>query len=236
MRAATTAPTLMDHHARADELPRVSTRVGVIGDIHTEFEALAWALSVLAAEKVELVLATGDVSDGPYHGDGVNRACEILEQAGVVTVLGNHDRWLLDNTMRDFPDATELDELDKHAREYLKALPPTREVDTPHGRLLLCHGLGPDDMATLYPHDRGPDLTGNAALQELLRAGSYRYVVGGHTHRRMVRTIDNVTFINAGAIKETREPCCLVLDFALGEARFHDLVKGETVAGPTFPL
>jgi putative phosphoesterase len=226
----------MDHETRADDAPRVSARVGVIGDIHTEFEALAWALSVLSAQKVELVLATGDVSDGPYHGEGVNRACEILQRANVVTVLGNHDRWLLDNTMRDFPDATELDELDKNAREYLKSLPATREIETPQGRLLLCHGLGPDDMATLYPHDRGPDLANNTALQELLRTGSFRYVVGGHTHRRMVRKIDEITFVNAGAIKETREPCCLVLDFATGVAQFYDYVKGRTVEGPAFTL
>jgi predicted phosphodiesterase len=226
----------MEKDTRVDDLPRVSARVGIIGDIHTEFETLAWALSVLDAQKVELVLATGDVSDGPYHGEGVNRACKILREAGVITVLGNHDRWLLDNTMRDFPDATELDELDADARAYLRSLPPTREIETPHGRLLLCHGLGTDDMATLFPHDRGPELSGNAALHELLRSKSYRYVVGGHTHRRMVRTIEGVTFVNAGAIKETREPCCLVLDFEAGVAQFHDNVKGKTVEGPRFPL
>jgi predicted phosphodiesterase len=226
----------MEHETRVDQVLRVRSRAGVIGDIHTEFETLAWALSVLSAEHVELALATGDVSDGPYHGEGVNRACELLREAGVAAVLGNHDRWLLDNTMRDFPNATDLDEIDAAARGYLRDLPSTREVETPHGRLLLCHGLGPDDMATLYPHDRGPELTGNAALQDLLKAGRYRYVVGGHTHKRMVRTIDGMTFINAGAIKETREPCCLVLDFEANVAQYYDYVKGKTVKGPSFPL
>lgn len=226
----------MDNAGRALDVPRVSTRLGVIGDIHTEFEALEWALSELSAQKVELVLATGDVSDGPQHAEGVNRAVEMLQQAGVMMVLGNHDRWLLDNHMRDFPNATELDELDANARSYLRNLPTMREVDTPHGRLLLCHGVGPDDMATLYPYDRGPALSNNVPLQELLRARRYRYVVGGHTHRRMVREIDDVMFINAGAIKETREPCCLVLDFAARAAQFHDLVKGKTAAGPKFSL
>lgn len=226
----------MDHDSRVAEVPRVRARAGVIGDIHTEFEALQWALSVFEAEHVDLVLATGDVSDGPYHGEGVNRAVEILQNAGVVAVLGNHDRWMLDNTMRDFPNATELDELDTNARTYLRGLPATREIETPNGRLLLCHGLGSDDMATLYPYDRGPELAGNATLQELLREKRYRYVVGGHTHRRMVRVIDDVTFVNAGAIKETREPCCLVLDFEQGVAQFHDYVKGETTRGPKFGL
>lgn len=226
----------MDKDTRADDARRVYSRIGVIGDIHTEVDTLSWALTVLAGERVECVLATGDISDGPYHSQGVDRACEILRDAGVLTVLGNHDRWMLDSAMRDFPNATFVDEIGPEAREYLRSLPGTREFTTPRGQVLLCHGLGTDDMATLYPYDRGSELADNAALQELLRTGRYRYVIGGHTHRRMVRAIDNVTFINAGAIKETREPCCLVLDFAAGTAQFHDCVKGQTVLGPKFPL
>jgi hypothetical protein len=52
----------------------------------------------------------------------------------------------------------------------------------------------------------------------------------------MVRQIDDVMFINAGAIKETREPCCLVLDFAARAAQFHDFVAGMTAPGPKFAL
>jgi len=221
---------------RAQSVARVHARVGVIGDIHTEYDTLAWALGVLSGLTVELILATGDIADGPYHAEGVNRACQMLREANVVAVLGNHDRWLLDSAMRDFPNATFLEEVDAASREYLRGLPAVRELETDHGLLLLCHGLGPDDMAALYPHDRGPELSGNAALQDLLRAGRYRYVVGGHTHRRMVRTIDQTTFINAGAIQETREPCCLLLDFEASTAQYFDNVRGKTVAGPQFRL
>jgi predicted phosphodiesterase len=91
-------------------------------------------------------------------------------------------------------------------------------------------------MGALYPHDRGPELTNNAALQAILRERRHRYVVGGHTHRRMVRAIEGITFINAGAIKETRDPCCLVLDFETATAQFYDYVSGETTQGPTFSL
>lgn len=226
----------MDDTPRADPLLRVRARAGVIGDIHTETDTLSWALSVLSAEGAEHIFATGDIADGPQHGEGVNRACRLLRDGNVQTVLGNHDRWLLDSAMRDFPDATFLDELDAAARDYLRNLPATREVETPHGLLLLCHGLGPDDMATLYPHDRGAELSANAPLQALLLAGRYRYVVGGHTHRRMVRKIDETTFINAGAIRETREPCCLLLDFEAGVAQYFDYVGGNTVTGPQFKL
>lgn len=226
----------MDNALRPDRPLPVAARLGVIGDIHTEIEILEWALDVLRRENVEAVLSTGDIADGPQDAQGVMRCCRRLREHGVLTVLGNHDRWLLDSAMRDFPDATFLDEIDEETRTFLRQLPSTREFQTPQGLLLLNHGLGGDDMAVLYPHDRGPDLANNAALQALLREGRHRFVVGGHTHRRMVRRIDAVTFINAGALGVTREPCCVVLDFEQGTAQFHDYVRGQTALGPVFPL
>jgi predicted phosphodiesterase len=198
----------------------------VIGDIHTEAEVLAWALRVLEQRGVERILATGDIADGPYHAEGVIKACKLLQAANVLTVQGNHDRWLLDNDRRDFPEATFLEELDAPTRAYLQGLPRSVEIATPLGMLLFGHGLGDDDMATFYPHDHGPALTSNAALQELLsRQHEYRFVLSGHTHRRMVRTLNGITFINAGAIKAAREPCCLVLDFVKRRASFIDYVE-----------
>jgi predicted phosphodiesterase len=210
----------------------------VIGDIHTEAEVLAWALHVLEQRGVERILATGDIADGPHHAEGVIKACELLQAANVLTVQGNHDRWLLDNERRDFPDATFLEELTAPTHAYLQALPRSVEIATPLGLMLFGHGLGENDMATLYPHDHGPALTSNAPLQQLLqRHAKYRFVLAGHTHHRMVRTLNGITFINAGAIKATREPCCLVLDFVKRSASFIDYVEdGPDKPGPEYEL
>ena len=222
-----TPPRLVVHH-----------RVGVIGDIHTEADVLAWAIDVLRGQDVEVILATGDLADGPHHGAGVVRACRLLREANAITVQGNHDRWLLDNDQRDFPDATFLDEIDAESRKYLQGLPVSVEIVTPLGLMLFGHGLGDDDMATLYPYDHGPALTKNSALQSLLGQAHYRLVLGGHTHRRMVRKLSGVTFINPGAIMATREPCCLVLDFRERKAKFFDHAPSTagTTPGPVFDL
>jgi putative phosphoesterase len=213
------------------------SRLGVIGDIHTEAEVLAWALDVLHEQGVERILCTGDVADGPHHAEGVMQACKLLHAANVLTVQGNHDRWLLDNDRRDFPDATFLEEVDAPTRAYLQALPRSIEIPTPLGVMLFAHGLGEDDMAGLYPHDHGPALTSNAPLQNLIEQGRYPIVLSGHTHRRMVRKLDGITFINAGAIKATREPCCLLLDFARRRAEFFDYVEdGASRPGPEYEL
>jgi predicted phosphodiesterase len=119
----------------------------------------------------------------------------------------------------------------------LSALPITIEIVTPRGLMLLGHGLGADDMATLQPHDHGLALTHNKVLQKLVHDGRYKLVLGGHTHRRMVRSIDGLTFINAGSIATQAEACCSVIDFAKGRVEFYDLgADGSTHLGPEFPF
>lgn len=217
--------------------PGVYSRIGVVGDIHTAVDRLAWALGVLREQGVELICATGDIVDGPYNAAAIARACELLQEAKALTVLGNHDRWLLDHAHRDLEGATFPEDVDRATRSYLQGLPTSAELHTAHGLMLLGHGLGSDDMGTLYPYDHGPALRNNAMLQRLISHGRYRYVVSGHTHARMVRQLGEIMFINAGAIEETREPCCLVLDFARESAQFFDWQRGDgTTLGPSYTL
>ncbi|HEX2676344.1 MAG TPA: metallophosphoesterase family protein [Polyangiales bacterium] len=212
-------------------------RIGVIGDIHTEVDVLRWALDTLRAQDVELILATGDIADGPQHESGVEDCCKLLREQRVHVVSGNHDRWMLDNDMRTLPDATTASELDAGTREFLRSLPSSIEVETPLGLMLFGHGLGGDDMATLFPHDRGVALRDNSVLQTILDLKRYKLLCHGHTHQRMVRIVDDVIAINAGALLRKREPCCLVLDFEARKARFLDYGEGGKIeAGPELPL
>lgn len=212
------------------------TRIGVIGDIHTRADRLAWALAVLRHHEVECVLATGDMVDGPQP-EAITRVCELLQEHHVISVLGNHDRWLLDKQHRDLTEATYPEEISESTRAYLQSLPHSVELHTLSGRLLLGHGLGSNDMTCLYPYDHGPALQNNTTLQSILHSEHYRFVISGHTHLRMVREIAGVTFINAGALHYTREPCCLLLDLQHKLAQFFDCADDTGVQrGPTHLL
>lgn len=196
-------------HAR----PIVVRKVGLIGDVHTERASLTAALAALSDQGVDRVLCTGDVADGPGDTSDVEACCTLLRQAGVVTVCGNHDRWLLDGEMRDLADATRSDEVSPDVVAFLRALPASVELETPAGLALLCHGLGADDMAQVSPFDHGRALEDNAPLQELLAAGRYRYLLNGHSHKPMVRTLGGLTVINAGTLLRDHAPCCAAIDF-----------------------
>jgi len=200
-------------------------RAGIIGDIHCEVVRLKRVIEHFRSVGVDAVLAVGDLADGP--GD-LTEACAVLQGADALVVAGNHDRWLLAGEMRDLPDATRLETVTPEARRYLSALPKTRLLESGRGSVLLCHGLGEDDMASVRPDDDCEALLANAAFVKLHRARSARYVVNGHSHRPMLRTIDGLTILNAGTLHPKHRPICSVADFDQGEVQVYDL-RGNDV-------
>jgi predicted MPP superfamily phosphohydrolase len=119
-------------------------RVAVIGDIHAEDALLGAALESISRDLgVDAIACTGDVVDGR---GSVARCCALLRQYNVTCVRGNHDRWVFSGLLRDCAGATRLEDLSETEREFLSALPPTRDLVTPCGTLLLCHGIGSADL------------------------------------------------------------------------------------------
>ena len=110
--------TLQTSHNQESAAPL--RRVGLIGDVHGEHERLAAALEWFAGEGVDSIVCTGDIADGVGC---INLCCELLQQAGVVTVSGNHDRWLLRDRVRHVPDAHQLTDLNDASRNFLERLP-----------------------------------------------------------------------------------------------------------------
>jgi len=200
--------------------------------VHTEADALARAIEHLRGAGVERIVCTGDLADGPGDTDDVARCCELLADNDVLTVCGNHDRWVHAHEMRDLDDATDPDDLEAEVLERLGVLPATAELPTPIGTLLLCHGMGPDDMAGVQPFDHGPALSSNAALQKVLRTRRHAIVVAGHTHRAMVRTIDGTIFVNAGTLHREFRPCFGFIDFDDSSVEFVELGP-DWATGPT---
>jgi len=210
------------------EEPAGLARIGLIGDVHTEDAALDRALQHLSRLSVDHVVCTGDLPDGHGNATAVEHCCELLREADVTLVSGNHDRWLLDEEMRDLPDATDPHDLDQADRDFLASLPATVDLPTVAGPLLLCHGIGGDDMAVVRPDDRGYAVASNAALQAMLSPRRHRFVVHGHSHRPVVLTIEGLTLINAGTLHRDHGPCFAVADFREGFVQFYDMEGGET--------
>ena len=184
-------------------------RLGVIGDVHCEAEALQRVLDALDSMNVERALCVGDIVDGLGDADAT---LGLLEARGVQCVAGNHERWFLSGEQRSLENATL--EISDASRAFLEALPRTRRYSTLAGEALLCHGVGEDDEAWLLPDTRGYALQDMPTLRELMLDDDVQFMIGGHTHRRMVRVFPGLTVLNAGTIHRKDEQSFLVLDFA----------------------
>lgn len=214
-------------------------RFGIIGDVHTEADALQQALSWLRTQDVDQILCTGDIADGPGDAEDVARCCALLSDYGVQTICGNHDRWVTSGEMRELEDATDGADLDPETRDYLICLPATQSFDTIAGKMLLCHGTGNDDMRGVKPFDRGAALVNNTELQRLIDEAEYSLIIAGHTHMRMARRVGGMTIVNAGTLHPDFSPCFCVLDLAqmqvdyLGFDEDGEVVALKTMAVPT---
>ncbi len=206
------------------------SRIGIIGDVHGEAARLASALEFLRGLNVERILCVGDIADGKGWPEA-NACCQSLRAFDVATVRGNHDRWLVNHEMRELEGAVSPAAIGQENVDWLRALPLTLSFETTRGPLLLCHGVGENDMNKLKPDDYGYALECNDELQTLI-AADIRFAVGGHTHARMVRRFGALTFINAGALPDWSDPCFALADFDAGAVEFYGF-EGEQVAGLT---
>ncbi len=200
--------------------PYPLSRIGLIGDVHGQAERLKTVIVYLQGQGVDALVCTGDITDG--FGD-VDRCCDLLQAAQVITVLGNHDRWCINNELRNRAECTIFENLSPSSQAFLSQLPTQIELQTPQGLALLCHGLGENDMGKLMPRDGSQAIDNNQALQTLLQAQRYRYLLNGHSHYRMVKPVGDLTVINGGTLRRGHEPGFLHLDFTQGLAQPYDL-------------
>ena len=209
---------------RAPGAPLV--RVGVIGDVHAEHHRLEKVLDWLAGQNVDAIICTGDLADGRGC---IDRTCALLDNAGAIAVAGNHDRWLLQDRVRHLPDAHRLDAIDDRTVEYLRTLPTSVTLQTAAGSLMLCHGVGENDLAKIWPGtDRSP-IERSARLDEIIAAGCIRFLVNGHLHFRVMIDFENLLVLNAGTLKGGYAGVS-VMDFAAdGVASFAVTDEGPPV-------
>lgn len=192
----------------------------MIGDVHGESALLAGALNAL--QGLDAILCVGDIVDGPLDAtdaSGVERCIELLKSHDVRCVAGNHERWFLAGKERHRKGATQS--LSPEAQAFIAGLPATSAFDTPAGGLLLCHGVGDDDMAALFPETRGFGLQALWTLPELQRDGYLQIMIGGHTHVPMVRSFPGLSVLNPGTLCASEEPRVLEVNLDAMVLHWH---------------
>lgn len=166
-------------------------RIGIVSDIHAAPKALRRALEDMPA--VDRLLCAGDaISEYAFCAATV----ELLQQANVQCIQGNHERVLfgganpryLQTCQAEFPAAL---------LDVLATAPMSLEFAAAGARILMVHG-SPWQPFTEYIMPRSPQLSRFAQLP-------YDYVILGHTHVPMVQPVHGVTVINPGSCSQPRD-------------------------------
>jgi putative phosphoesterase len=204
-----------------DATKRQVSRIGILGDVHGDATRLEVCLTFLQSRvSVDKLLCTGDVVN--LEAD-TEACCQMLQDAEVTVVRGNHDRWFMQNLAFYLPEDLGPAAVSLRSRTLIASLPTVVQIESPAGPVLLCHGLGENDMAGVYPQDDESALNSNLPLWKLSASEAYRWVINGHTHRRMVRKIDGLTLINPGTVCADPTSGFCVADFAALTVQFYYL-------------
>ncbi len=185
------------------------TKIGIIGDVHAEHEHLDTAIQHLKALDAEIIICTGDIADGTGNLD---RCVELLQTHNVVTVRGNHDRWLLTDKVRHVANAHVRQHIAPASLDYLAGLPTQHYLPTVAGNLLLCHGMADNDLQKIWPGTERMPAERCHRLDEIIASDQVSFVVNGHVHYRTLIHFSNLLLINAGTLKRVHQPGFGLLD------------------------
>jgi putative phosphoesterase len=173
----------------------------ILSDIHGIAPALKAVLAFEAQHPSDVLIVAGDTAAGPQP----NEVVEILRQHQdrLVAISGNGDREIIE--VRDGKDTEGVNPIFAWAAQviteenldWLRALPPTAELDLAHlGRVHICHATPQNDLDIVLVDTRIERW--NEVFADL--AEEARTVVLGHTHMPFQRLVAGRRVINPGSI------------------------------------
>ena len=182
----------------------VSTRIGLISDVHASPVALAEALQIFAEQRVDDIICAGDIA-GYY--DTLLPTVQLLIGSGCKTIIGNHDQaWLEKNSGED--DA----EGHKEIRDYLQKLPQTLELVVEGKRLFVVHANPPSEQhGGIKLRDRYGNLVAERQdnWTKSLVDFDHDVLIVGHTHQVYAEQLGRVLVINPGSVPFNHS--CMIL-------------------------
>ena len=177
-------------------------RVAVLADIHGNLPALEAVLADVEAAEVDGIVLNGDLADGPFPTETLDR----LEKLGprAIWLRGNGDRWLVEARGGRFrhPEAGTdaligwaASRLTPTHADRLARLPLTLSIDVAGlGRVGLCHATSRSDNEMVLVDSPVADL--RAAFSAI----DGETLVIGHSHMPFDRLFDRRRILNAGSV------------------------------------
>ena len=170
----------------------MSTKIGLISDIHATLAPLRESLSIFQKEGVDVIFCAGDIAG---YGQELNQTVELLIERECQTILGNHDAWFLN---------APVDEKEKWVQAFFKELPSVLELTVEGKHLYTVHASPTDShmqgIILLNEYGRVV-LNQKERWTDYLAQFKYDVLVVGHTHQMFAEQLANTLVINPGSTK-----------------------------------
>ncbi len=215
-------------------------KIAIISDIHGNLDALDSVLNDIKEEKCSKIFCLGDiVMAGPEPIKTLSKIHDLVQSKDFYIIQGNTDKMLSvfsfdtynkilkTNAVMASAYLADSEILSDEDKEFLKSLPPQKEIELLGIKILLVHGSPRKNDENIYP-----DMT-IEQVEEIIKDTDANVIFCGHTHMPCgYQTNSEQTVVNAGSIgrpfSETPESCYAILDINENNSSFnikHKFVK-----------
>jgi putative phosphoesterase len=166
----------------------MTTRIGLLSDIHATAAPLREALAIFAREEVDMLLCPGDIAG---YGEELEAVVELLWQVDCQYVRGNHERWAIGR-----------EDIRGDILAWLVGLPLQREYVIEGMNIYMVHASPPDsDMDGIKLLDENGELIPQEVdyWRGRLKGFAYDILLVGHTHQAYAEQLDDTLVINPGS-------------------------------------
>ena len=180
-------------------------KVAVLSDIHGNLPALEPVVADVDAWSPDLVVVGGDIINrGPLSGACLDLLVERRNTLGWHLLRGNHEEFVLDCGNPDQPLSGPEFEMKRFAHfalaqvvdhiDTLRLLPDIIERPGPDGQVLrIVHASMRSNRDGIYPLSDDEDIRRQIAPAPAV-------FVTGHTHRPLMRRVDDTLVVNIGSV------------------------------------
>lgn len=168
----------------------MSTKLGLISDVHAQPGPLTEALNLFEKEGVNLVICPGDIAG---YFEELAATIQLLIDNNCETILGNHDQSFIEENPeeKDTPEYTFLDKL-----------PASLEYTIEDKHIYVVHAHPPDSQ---HGGIKLLDVDGNIIPEQKeywtreLEAFDHDVLIVGHTHQVFAEQLGEVLVVNPGS-------------------------------------
>jgi len=178
----------------------MTTRIGIISDIHATLAPLEEALQIFREQQVNLIICAGDIAG--YGEDELNKTVDLLKKNNCQMIAGNHDQ------LSELP-ATNNYELIR----FFDSLPTHLQCEYENKTIYVVHASPPEQMhGGIKLLDKNGEVIKSRLKEWERKLAEFHYdiLIVGHTHQTYIQQINDTLIINPGST--TYNNSCMILN------------------------